>query len=308
MNLRQTEQLHNRATDIDTLDSLEILQILSDGQTDAVNSVRSAFPSINQAAELMAKTINNGGLLIYAAAGSSGLMGLADGLELPGTFGINKQSIRILLAGGRASLTDLAGDSEDDELSAIRDAAGISQRDCIIAISASGSTAYPLAIIKAAKQIGASVIGISNTPETPILEQASVAIYLPTPPEVIAGSTRLGAGTAQKATLNMMSTLMGIRLGHVYDGHMVNLYADNTKLLERAARMVSKIGNCTPEQAAEYLGQTEGSVKPAILLALGARDLNAAKQNLESAGQNLRRAISELESSLDPIRQSDSSQ
>ena len=174
-------------------------------------------------------------------------------------------------------------------------------------ISASGSTVYPLAVIKVAKQIGASVIAISNTPGTPILEQVSVAIYLPTPPEVIAGSTRLGAGTAQKATLNMMSTLMGIRLGHVHDGYMVNLYADNKKLLERAARMVSEIGNCTPEQADEYLGHTEGSVKPAILLALGARDLNAATQNLESAGQNLRLAISELKSSQDSIRLSSSS-
>jgi N-acetylmuramic acid 6-phosphate etherase len=307
MNLRQTEQLHSRAANIDTLDSLEILQILSAGQSDAIDSVRSALPAIHQAAELMAETINNGGSLIYAAAGSSGLMGLADGLELPGTFGINKHSIRILLAGGQASLTDLAGDSEDDELSAVRDAAGISQRDCIIAISASGSTAYPLAVIKAAKQIGASVIGISNTPRTPILEQASIAIYLPTPPEVIAGSTRLGAGTAQKATLNMMSTLMGIRLGHVHDGYMVNLYADNKKLLERAARIVSELGNCTAEQADEYLGHAEGSVKSAILLSLGARDLNAAKLNLENAGQNLRQAISELKSSLDPIRQPDSS-
>ena len=308
MNLRQTEQLHSRAANIDTLDSLEILQILSAGQSDAIDSVRSALPAIHQAAELMAETINNDGLLIYAAAGSSGLMGLADGLELPGTFGINKHSIRILLAGGQPSLTDLAGDSEDDELSAVRDAAGISQRDCIIAISASGSTAYPLAVIKTAKQIGASVIGISNTPRTPILEQASIAIYLPTPPEVIAGSTRLGAGTAQKATLNMMSTLMGIRLGHVHDGYMVNLHADNKKLLERASRMVSELGDCTPEQANEYLGHAEGSVKAAILLALGARDLNAAKQNLENTGQNLRRAISELKSSPDSIPQPDSSQ
>jgi N-acetylmuramic acid 6-phosphate etherase len=308
MNLRQTEQLHSRAANIDTLDSLEILQILSAGQSDAIDSVRSALPAIHQAAELMAETINNDGLLIYAAAGSSGLMGLADGLELPGTFGINKHSIRILLAGGQASLTDLAGDSEDDELSAVRDAAGISQRDCIIAISASGSTAYPLAVIKTAKQIGASVIGISNTPRTPILEQASIAIYLPTPPEVIAGSTRLGAGTAQKATLNMMSTLMGIRLGHVHDGYMVNLHADNKKLLERAARMVSELGNCTAEQADEYLGHAEGSVKSAILLALGARDLNAAKLNLENAGQNLRQAISDLKSSPDSIPQPDSSQ
>jgi N-acetylmuramic acid 6-phosphate etherase len=296
MNLRQTEQLHNRATGIDALDGPEILNILLDGQIDAVNSVRSAIPAINKAAELMANTIATGGSLIYAAAGSSGLMGLADGLELPGTFGIDKQAIKILLAGGHASLTDLAGDSEDDYQAAKHDAAEISQKDCIIAISASGSTAYAMAVVDVAQKIGASVIGISNTPDTPILNQADIAIYLPTPAEVIAGSTRLGAGSAQKATLNMMSTLMGIRLGHVYDGYMVNLYADNTKLIERATRIVSNIGNCTTEQAGVYLNRSEGSVKLACLLALGASDLNATKQIMEKADHNLRQAISELKS------------
>ena len=127
MNLRQTEQLHNRATGIDALDGVEILDIMLDGQIDAVYSVRSAISSISAAARLMATTIDNGGSLIYAAAGSSGLMGLADGLELPGTFGIDKHAIRILLAGGQASLTDLAGISEDDHQAAKRDAADISQ-------------------------------------------------------------------------------------------------------------------------------------------------------------------------------------
>ncbi len=302
MILRQTEQHHHRATGIDALDGAEILDILLDGQIDAVNSVRSAIPSINKAAELMAATIKNGGLLIYAAAGSSGLMGLADGLELPGTFGIDKQAVRILLAGGQASLTDLAGDSEDDQQAAKQDAVDIEQKDCVIALSASGSTTYAIAVIEVAQRIGARVIGISNTPDTPLLKQADVAIYLPTPAEVIAGSTRLGAGSAQKVTLNMMSTLMGIHLGHVYDGYMVNLYADNKKLMERATRIVSNIGNCTTEQAGVYLNQSEGSVKLASLLALGASDLNFTKKIMENAGQNLRLAISELRSGLDPAQ------
>ena len=300
MHLRQTEQLHNRATGIDALDGAEILNILLDGQIDAVSSVRSALPSINKAAELMADTITNGGSLIYAAAGSSGLMGLADGLELPGTFGIDKHSIRILLAGGQTSLTDLAGNSEDDYQAAIRDAAGIGQKDCVIAISASGNTAYAMAVVEAAQKVAASVIGISNTPDTPILNKADIAIYLPTPAEVIAGSTRLGAGSAQKVTLNMMSTLMAIHLGHVYDGYMVNLFADNTKLIERATRIISNVGNCATETAGDYLKLSEGSVKLACLLALGAKDLNTAKQIMGSAGQNLRLAISELKPGLRP--------
>lgn len=303
MNLRQTEQLHNKAIGIDALDSLEILNILLDGHIDALNSVRCALPSINKASDLMAETITKGGSLFYAAAGSSGLMGLADGLELPGTFGINKHSIKILLAGGQANLTDLAGDSEDDYQAAKRDAACIDSKDCVIAISASGSTAYAVAIVEVAQQFGASVIGISNTPDTPILNQADVAVYLPTPAEVIAGSTRLGAASAQKATLNMMSTLMGIRLGHIYDGYMVNLFADNTKLIDRATRIVAKIANCEAEKAVAFLNQSERSVKLAALLALGAGDLNTAREIMENAGQNLRRAISQLKSDLNPAQQ-----
>ncbi len=302
MHLRQTEQLHNRATGIDALDGPDILGILLDGQIDAIDSVRSAIPSINKAAELMANTIVNGGSLIYAAAGSSGLMGLADGLELPGTFGINKHAIKILLAGGQASLGDLAGNTEDDYEAAIHDAKEICRSDCVIAISASGSTAYPMAVIETAKAIGAGIIGISNTPDTPVINLADVAIYLSTPAEVIAGSTRLGAGSAQKVTLNMMSTLMGIRLGHVYDGYMVNLYADNAKLIERATRIVSAVTKCNAEKAGEYLSQAGGSVKLASLLALGASDLNVATQIMENAGQNLRLAISDLRLGLDPAQ------
>ncbi len=294
MSLRQTEQLHNQASGIDVLDDAKILDILLSGQIDAVNAVRSAIPSIVKAAEAMTTTIASGGTLIYAAAGSSGLMGLADGLELPGTFGINKHAVKILMAGGQASLSDMAGDTEDDYQAAKQDAADIDQHDCVIAISASGSTPYPRAVIDIAKEKGASIIGISNTPETPILNRADVAIYLPTPAEVIAGSTRLGAGSAQKVALNMMSTLMGIRLGHVYDGYMVNLYADNTKLIERAARIVSAISKCDTQKATDCLSQAAGSVKLATLLTLGATDTNTAKKIMEDAGQNFRLAISRM--------------
>ncbi|MCP3688311.1 MAG: N-acetylmuramic acid 6-phosphate etherase [Gammaproteobacteria bacterium] len=294
MSLRQTEQLHNQASGIDTLDDSKILDILLSGQVSAVNAVRSAIPSIALAAEAMTTAITNGGSLVYAAAGSSGLMGLADGLELPGTFGINKHKVKVLMAGGQASLSDMAGDTEDDFKAAKQDAAEITQQDCVIAISASGNTPYPMTIIDIAQAKGACVVGISNTPETPVLNRADVAIYLPTPAEVIAGSTRLGAGSAQKVALNMMSTLMGIRLGHVYDGYMVNLYADNTKLIERSARIVAAITSCSTQEATACLGQAAGSVKLATLLALGTSDTSTAKKIMEDAGQNFRLAISRV--------------
>ncbi len=291
MVLSQTEQQHEKALGIDTLKSEEILNILLNGQFDAIQAVRSALPEISLAANLMAESLASDGSLVYAAAGSSALMGLADGLELPGTFGISQQKIKILIAGGQASLSDLAGSTEDDSLAGERDARIITPQDCLIAISASGTTPYPLAVIDTVRQLPVRVIGISNTPDTPLLEMSDVAIYLPTPAEVIAGSTRLGAGSAQKVCLNLMSTLMGIHLGHVYDGFMVNLLADNMKLKQRAAGIVSNICNCTSEQALELLNQSEGSVKVAVLLGLGAGSLEAARQTLEKANQNLRQAI-----------------
>ena len=301
MPLRLTEQQHDKAANIDTLDSHSILETLLDGQTDAVNAVRSAIPSIQKAAQLMTDTLSNQGVLTYTGAGSSGLLGLTDGLELPGTFGISLNAIRILLAGGEASLSDLAGNYEDDEILAQRDATAIDAKDCIIAISASGSTAYPLAIAKAARKKGAQVIGISNTANSPLLDLSDIPVLLPTPAEVIAGSTRMGAGSAQKVALNMMSTLMGIQLGHVHDGYMVNLHADNQKLLDRASRIVAAITHCSIEQALTSLTQSNGSVKQAIVMIAGQCDLGHSKQILEAANQNLRLAISQFESGASSI-------
>jgi N-acetylmuramic acid 6-phosphate etherase len=301
MSLRKTEMQHDKAANIDTLDGSSILEILLDGQIDAATTVRSAIPAIKKASDLMTDTLCNQGILTYAGAGSSGLLGLTDGLELPGTFGINLKTIRILIAGGEASLSDLAGNYEDDEISAQRDAAVITANDCVIAISASGSTIYTLAIAKAARNIGARVIGISNTADSPLLNLSDIPILLPTSAEVIAGSTRMGAGTAQKVALNMMSTLMGIQLGHVHDGYMVNLYADNQKLRGRASQIIAAIAQCSIEQALESLTLTDGSVKHAIVMIIGQCNFKQSKQIVEDANQNLRLAIAQFESGASSI-------
>ena len=305
MNLRTTEQRHPDAPGLDTRAAGNVLTVLLDGQAAAVSAVRAATQDIADMAALISETLRSGGDLYYVAAGSSGLMGLSDGLELPGTFGIPKERIHIKLAGGAQSLTDLAGSVEDDEAAARQDAASVSSDDCVICISASGSTPYPVAFQELAKAAGAHTISIANTPDSPLLRSAEVAVYLPTPSEVIAGSTRLGAATAQKVALNMASTLAGIQLGHVYDGHMVNLFADNKKLVERAARMVSDISGCSDEQAASVLSQTEGAVKPAVLLALGAETLEHAQELLDRAEQNLRSAISDLTPGFSPAKRRD---
>ena len=293
----RTEALHRNAAGLDIQAPDAILSYLADAQIEAAKAVRGAIPAIAKAAEIIARRLNSGGKLAYAAAGSSGLMALADALELPGTFGIRRDRIAILIAGGDEAFKTLAGGPEDDidEAAAAIANAGIGKGDCLIAISASGSTPYAVKAIEEARRLGAATIAIANNKDTPLLKLADVAILLETPPEVIAGSTRMGAGTAQKIALNMLSTLAAIHLGHVHDGYMVNLTADNIKLRDRAARIVAAISGRDRQDAARLLEMSGGVVKTAILLAAGAANADAAEKILEGTGQKLRPALSAIE-------------
>ena len=295
----RTEQVHRHAAGLDVQSPETILRHLANGQIEAASAVASAIPAITAAGTLAADTLRSGGRLAYAAAGSSGLMAIADALELPGTFGIPRERIELLLAEGKDNLFALPAAPEDDEARAARDVANahLGKGDCLIALSASGTTPYAVAALRAAKAAGAQTVGIANNEGAPLLTAADVAVLLPTPPELIAGSTRLGAATAQKIALNMMSTLAAIRLGHVLDGYMVNLEADNRKLRARAARIVSAIAGVGEAEAAEHLETSGGAVKPAALLAAGAGDLDTAEALLASADQNLRQALAQLNGS-----------
>lgn len=296
---RRTESVHKDASGIDARTPESVLRLLADAQIEAAGAVRAAIPEIAEAAEKIAASLAAGGRLVYAAAGSSGLMALADALELPGTFGIPRERVFILLAGGREALINLAGGPEDDAGQAELDVAstGLAEGDCLIALSASGSTPYAIGALEEARRRGASTIAFANNAGAPMFEIAETSVLLPTPPEVVAGSTRMGAGTAQKIALNMMSTMAAIHLGHVHDGYMVNLHADNIKLHERAARIVAAIAGCDTAEAQVLLEKSGGSVKIAILLAAGAASLEAANQLLDGADQKLRSALSKLEGS-----------
>ena len=289
----KTEERRDNAKGLDVMRPELALRLLAAGQQEAARSVEQAIEPISAAARLAADSLASGGRLAYAGAGSSGLMAMADALELPGTYGIAREQIVILIAGGAESLTDLAGGYEDDMELARADVrnAGIGAGDCLISVSASGSTPYAIAAADEAGQRGARVIGMANNAGAPLLLNADVSILLETPPEVVSGSTRMGAGTAQKIAFNMLSTMVGIHLGHVLDGHMVNLRADNIKLRGRAIRIVSDITGLGAAEADRLLGLAAGSVKLAILLASGARDVAHAEDALERADQNLRRAI-----------------
>lgn len=289
----KTEERRDNAKGLDVMRPELALRLLAAGQQEAAKSVEQAIEPISAAARLAADSLASGGRLAYAGAGSSGLMAMADALELPGTYGIAREQVVILIAGGAASLTDLAGGYEDDMELARADvrSAGVGAGDCLISVSASGSTPYAIAAADEAGKRGARVIGMANNAGAPLLLNADVSILLETPPEVVSGSTRMGAGTAQKIAFNMFSTMVGIHLGHVLDGHMVNLRADNIKLRGRAIRIVSDIAGIGAADADRLLGLAGGSVKLAILLASGARDITHAEDALERADQNLRRAI-----------------
>ncbi|MEO8685586.1 MAG: N-acetylmuramic acid 6-phosphate etherase [Devosia sp.] len=296
MAVTQTEMTHGSAKGFDLLPPHEALRILAAAQAEAAQAVETAIPEIAAAALLAAECVAGGGQLVYTAAGSSGLMALADALELPGTYGIPKQRIKILLAGGIAGLTDMAGAPEDDEDEARAAIAGadVKPGDCVIALTASGQTPFPLAAVIAAHARGAKTIGLANNRGAALFDLVDVAICLPTPPEVIAGSTRMGAGTAQKIALNMLSTMMAVHLGHVHDGYMVNVLADNIKLKGRARRIVMAATGVGEKAAAGALEAAGGRVKVAILLAAGVEEVAGAERLLGSNQDKLRPALAKL--------------
>lgn len=269
---RPTEARHPHSAGLHSLPGADALSHLLDAQLAALAIVRSAIPDIDRAATAAAKSLQAGGKLAYTGAGSSGLMALADGLELAGTFGIPPDRTPILFAGGADALLHMTGAVEDDPALAQADFrnAGLSGGDTILCLSASGSTPYTCLIADLARAAGLTVVGMANVAGSKLLKQSHIPVLLDTGPEVVNGSTRMGAATAQKVALNMLSVRMGILLGHVHDGYMVNVVADNAKLADRAARIVAGISGRDIATATAALAQTGGAVKPAILIAAGA--------------------------------------
>lgn len=268
---RRTESRHVLSSGLHAASGSDVLSRILANQHGAVAALAPAFPQIARAAEAGAEALRRGGKMGYAGAGSSGLMALADCLELPGTFGISPDRVPMLFAGGVAALLHMEGGVEDDPDLALADLdrAGLGKGDVVLCLAASGRTPYTLTIAHAAKARGAVVVAISNTAEAELFAKADVSVLLDTGPEIVTGSTRMGAGTAQKIALNMMSVLIGIHLGHVHDGFMVNLIADNMKLLDRAARIVGAVSGADHPTAQAALKQTDGAVKSAILVAKG---------------------------------------
>ncbi len=294
MSEQRTEGRHALSDGLHAITAAEALSRILDCQSQALSTLKPAFGQIERAARAGADALRQGGKMAYAGAGSSGLMALADCLELPGTFGIAPDRVPMLFAGGVAALLHMQGGVEDDPELAMADLdrAKLAQGDVILCLAASGGTPYTLAVAHGAQARGVTVVGLSNVPTAPLLAMADIPILLETGPEIVTGSTRMGAGTAQKVALNMLSVLVAIDLGHVHDGFMVNVTADNAKLVGRAVRIVTDVSGTSEEAAREALNHTKGAVKPAILVARG-MTLAQADAALAKTGGRLAPLLSE---------------
>jgi N-acetylmuramic acid 6-phosphate etherase len=289
-----TETISPRYRGLDVWKDEEVLEAMWEGQARAIAAVRRALPAIGWAARSMAERLGAAGRIIYVGAGTSGRLAALDGAELAPTFGWPEQRTVFLLAQGPV-LTAAASSTNEDDAPRGREAMlALAPRheDAVIAVAASGTTPFTRAAALAASEKGALVIAIANNADAPLFQQADVPILLDTGAEIISGSTRMNAGTAQKSALNLLSSLLMIRLGHVYDGLMVNLNVSNEKLRHRAHAILMRITGCTRDAAADALDQCQGQVKPAVLVIKGLSPAQAGDA-LARSGGNLRTALAE---------------
>lgn len=293
--MSNTEHRDPRFADIDQWSSVDAIDAMLTGQIEALDALRAITLSIATAADAAASRLATGGRLIYAGAGTSGRVAVQDGVELGPTFGWPEQRLGYLLAGGLAALSHSAEGAEDDENAARLAVAkeNISSADVVIGVAASGRTPFTRAALEAARSAGALTIGIANNPETPLLSIAEHGLLAATGSEIIAGSTRMKAGTAQKAVLNMLSTAIMLRLGRVYKGLMVDMQISNDKLLSRAEAMIVSLSSCSEEVAAQALRLTGNDIKAAVLVANGMTP-EAARAQLQAHNGILRQAIEHL--------------
>jgi len=282
-----SETAHPRADDLDKLAVRELLELMNVEDMRAIDAVRAALDRIAEAVEQIALRLRSGGRLHYFGAGTSGRLAALDAAECPATFGVSPDLVQAHTADD--------GEAEDDRAMGAADARGavLGPRDAVVGVSASGRTAYVLAAVAEARRAGALVVGLSCAPGSPLVAAADIAIEVDAGPEVIAGSTRLKAGTAQKTALNMISTAVFTTLGHTYRGRMVDVVAANEKLRGRAARIVRELTGGSDEKVEATLGDAGGNAKLAILMLRFGLDAAGARARLSAAGGDLAVALGE---------------
>ena len=284
-----TEETNPHSKEIDALPIEEIIRIMNEENLLVTEAVRAASDSISLAVRDAVNTIRSGGRLIYIGAGTSGRLGVLDASEIPPTFNVSPDAVRGMIAGGNRALTEAVEGAEDDEDAGIEAVSGVSDKDMLIGITASGTTPFTLAALKEGKRRGAKCRLLTcNDVEYGFLDGI---IKLRVGPEIIAGSTRLKAGTATKIVLNMISTAVMIRLGKVYKGYMVDVVPSNKKLRKRAVRIIQEITGCRIGEADVLLDRSGGNAKTAILMHLKGLSCEEAKGLLERSDGSLRKAL-----------------
>ncbi|MEW6231657.1 MAG: N-acetylmuramic acid 6-phosphate etherase [Chloroflexota bacterium] len=289
-----TESRNPATMDIDTKSTLEILELINAEDARVIGAVRAELPNIARAVDVVVERLSHGGRLIYMGAGTSGRLGVLDAAECPPTYNTPPDLVRGVIAGGVPALYSSIEGLED--VPALGEAAimeaGASNRDVVVGLAASGRTPFVLGAVKKARELGAATIGVTCNRPSPLVELVDIAIVPRVGPEVVAGSTRMKAGTAQKLVLNMISTASMIRLGKVYSNLMVDLKPTNTKLRARARRMIQIVAGVSAEEAARALKEADDEVKVALVMLLGHTDAHQARERLRQAQGVVRRAIS----------------
>jgi N-acetylmuramic acid 6-phosphate etherase len=288
-----TEQRNPNTTQIDQLSTQEMLTLINAEDRLVAEVVAQEIPNITLAVDRIVEALGRGGRLVYIGAGTSGRLGVLDASECPPTFGVDANLVIGLIAGGDGALRKSIEGAEDQEQEAVRQLQEIhfSAEDVLVGLAASGRTPYVIGGLRYAKELGAATAAISCSPNSAIGGIADIAITLVVGPEVISGSTRMKAGTAQKMVLNMLTTAAMIKLGKVYGNLMVDVSPSNQKLMERAKRIVAQAAGVSMEEAQSVLKQANYNPKLAIVMSKGAYTVEEAKARLEKAQGFISKAL-----------------
>jgi N-acetylmuramic acid 6-phosphate etherase len=288
-----TEQASAASENLDTLPVEELLTAMNAADAEVPAAVAREIPRIARAVAAITAAMEAGGRLFYIGAGTSGRLGVLDASECPPTFDVPPDLVQGVIAGGPAALARAVEGAEDDPDAGARDllAAGFHSRDVLVGISASGRTPYVLGAVRKAGDLRAITCGISCTPDSELSRAVTYPIEPVTGPEILTGSTRLRAGTATKLVLNMLSTAVMVRLGHVYGNRMVNVQPTNRKLEDRGRRIIEQVAGVGPARAADLLEQSGRNVRTAIVMARRGVDRAQAEALLARARGRLRSAL-----------------
>ena len=292
---RRSEQRNAASKNLDRVSAMQIVRLMNREDRKVAAAVGRALPAIARAVDVIVKAIRGGGRLIYVGAGSSGRMAVLDAAECPPTFGTSPKLVQALIAGGRPAVTGAVEGAEDSVANAQRDlrVKKLTPRDVLIGITASGTTPYVLAALQRARKQGATTIAVTVNPKTPVARLANILIATEVGPEVLTGSTRLKAGTAQKMVLNMLSTAAMARLGHVYENLMIDVKPSNQKVSDRIVRILAEASGTSLSAAEHALRQAGHNLRLALLMLKRGVNARDAKKRLAAAKGDLHEALGE---------------